>query len=306
MISEASSIHVSVLLEETVSAVEPRSGGFYIDATCGLGGHTEALLEACSPDGRVLSVDRDPRALEFARKRLERFGSRLQLLQANFSELAGLTSEPVDGLIADLGVSSLQLDDPNRGFSFRADVPLDMRMGDTGKTALDLLEEVDESELTQILKEYGELQRPRKVARAILRARQENKLSTTKDLVEAVEAVIPKKPGLHPATLVFQAIRIAVNRELDELETLLEQLPELITEGGKVAIISFHSLEDRRVKQFFRGPPISPELRNLPIPPPKNPFKPLVRRPVTPSEDELANNPRSRSAKLRIAERRVD
>jgi len=306
MNSEASSIHVSVLLDETVSAIEPRSGGFYIDATCGLGGHTEALLEACSPDGRVLSVDRDPRALEFASKRLERFGSRCQLLQANFSELSGISSQSADGLIADLGVSSLQLDDPGRGFSFRADVPLDMRMGNTGKTALNLLEEVDESELTQILKDYGELQRPRKVARAILRARQENKLSSTKDLVEAVEAVMPKKPGLHPATLVFQAIRIAVNRELDELDNLLEQLPDLIVEGGKVAIISFHSLEDRKVKQFFRGPPISPELRNLPIAPSKNPFNPLVRRPITPSEDEVTNNPRSRSAKLRIAQRRID
>lgn len=306
MTSEASSIHVSVLLDETVNAVEPRSGGFYIDATCGLGGHTEALLEACAPDGQVLSVDRDPRALEFARKRLERFGSRCRLVQANFSELGDITSQPVDGLIADLGVSSLQLDDLDRGFSFRADVPLDMRMGDTGKTAFDLLEEVDEGDLTQILKEYGELQRPRKVARAILRARDENKLSTTQDLVRAVEGVIPKKPGLHPATLVFQAIRIAVNRELDELDILLKQLPALVVEGGKVAIISFHSLEDRRVKQFFRGPPVSPELRNLPIPPPKNPFQPLVRRPITPSEEELSRNPRSRSAKLRIAQRSGD
>jgi len=301
---QAASLHTTVLLHETVQGLEPKVGGYYIDATCGLGGHTEALLEATAPSGRILSVDRDPRALSHARERLARFGDRCRLVEARFSELADIIEEPADGLLADLGVSSLQLDDADRGFSFRADVALDMRMSDRGMTAYELLQEVDESELTEILRDYGEVKRPRTVARAILRARTSDALETTKDLVKAVEGVLPKKPGLHPATLVFQAIRIAVNRELEELDTLLEHLPTLLAPKGRAAIISFHSLEDRKVKRSFRPPPLAPELRNLPIEQASHPMHAITRRPIVPSEEELSANSRSRSAKLRIAERR--
>jgi len=302
---EAAALHRSVLLEETVSGIAPHSGGYYIDATCGLGGHSEAILEASAPDGRLLTVDRDPRALDYARKRLSRFGQRCRVVEARFSELEEYAEEPADGLIADLGVSSLQFDDLERGFSFRADVPLDMRMGSSGLTAYELLQRVDETELTNILREYGEVKRPRKAARAILAARAKNALSTTKDLVAAVEGIFPKKPGLHPATLVFQAIRIAVNRELEELDILLQKLPDLLAIGGRAAIISFHSLEDRKVKQCFRAPAIHPDLRNLPVDGPSHPFSTINRRPIVPTESEISDNPRARSAKLRIAERRA-
>jgi 16S rRNA (cytosine1402-N4)-methyltransferase len=300
---EAAALHCSVLLKETVSGIVPRSGGYYIDATCGLGGHSEAVLEASAPEGRLLSVDRDPRALEYARKRLSRFGQRCQLVEAKFSEIQAYIESPADGLIADLGVSSLQFDDEARGFSFRADVPLDMRMSDSGQSAAELLQAVDEQELTTILQSYGEVKRSRKAARAILAARDKNALNSTKDLVKAVEGVFPKKPGLHPATLVFQAIRIAVNRELDELDALLQMLPDVLAPGGRAAIISFHSLEDRRVKRAFRTPAIHPDLRNLPLQGPGHPFKEINRRPIVPGEREVDENPRARSAKLRVAER---
>lgn len=308
-------IHASVLLEESVRGLAPKDGGRYIDATCGLGGHSEAILEASSPTGRLLAVDRDPAAIELAKGRLARFLDRVTLVEGDYSDLVTYAEAsdmlPVDGLIADLGVSSLQLDDAKRGFSFMRDGPLDMRMGPgVGATAAELLEKFDKSELVRILREFGEMNRAGQVADAILTARDEGKLTSTADLASVIERGLGgrKASPIHPATRAFQAIRIAVNRELDELEKLLAALPRLVRPGGRVAIIAFHSLEDRMVKHAFEDPAPEPMPRGLPVEPErkKGPWKALTKKPITPSDDEVKDNPRSRSAKLRIAERREE
>ena len=309
--------HQSVLLREVVEGIAPKQGGVYIDATCGLGGHSEAMLDASAPDGRVMSIDRDPDALAIARKRLARFGDRSTVVEGDFSSVGRIAREqahaPADGVLADLGVSSLQLDDGPRGFSFRADAPLDMRMGPrVGQTAEELLAEVDLGTLCEILRDFGEIPRPKRVARALIDARDAGALKTTSDLVRAVQPHLPHRRGpggkkTHPATRVFQAIRIAVNRELAELEGLLEAVPSLLKPGGRVAIISFHSLEDRIVKKAFREPPVDPRHRHLPISrEPQNPLEAVNRRPILPAAEEIDGNPRARSAKLRIAERRPE
>jgi 16S rRNA (cytosine1402-N4)-methyltransferase len=306
--------HEPVLLKEVVEALAPRSPGVYIDATCGLGGHAEAILEASAPEGRLLAVDRDPEALKEARPRLSRFGDRVTFLEGHFSELARFASDtnhsPADGLVADLGVSSLQLDDRTRGFSFQGEGPLDMRMGPiVGETAKELLARLDAESLATILYELGEVKSSRAVARSIIEARDAGELETTRDLTRVVEKKLGKKRwgAIHPATQVFQAIRIATNRELDELEALLRALPEILKPGGKAAIISFHSLEDRLVKNAFRGPQEEPPPRWVPIrgeiEKPRHPLSPLTKKPITASEEEIERNPRSRSAKLRVAER---
>ena len=309
----ATELHASVLLTESVRELRVAPAGIYLDATVGLGGHTEALLEASAPDGRVLGVDRDPAALELASGRLARFGDRVTLVEGSFSDVAVYAQAsdhfPLDGAIADLGVSSIQLDDPGRGFSFRAAGPLDMRMGPgVGSTAAELIENFDRAELTRVLREYGEVGRPRPLAEAILEARDEGRLVTTDDLARVVERVEgrPRNMTIHPATKAFQAIRIAVNRELDELGGLLHALASLVRPGGRVAIISFHSLEDRIVKTVFADPPVAPETRHLPIERPVGPWRALTRRPIVPTEREVRANPRARSAKLRVAERRED
>lgn len=308
-------IHASVLLDEAVKGLDPKDAGAYIDATCGLGGHAEAILERSSPGGRLLAVDRDPQAIELASGRLARFGSRVQIVEGDFSDLRVYAEAsdmfPADGAIADLGVSSMQLDDPQRGFSFSKSGPLDMRMGPrVGETAAELLESFDAEQLKDILRDFGELNRSRQIAEAIIRARDEGQLKSTADLASVIERASggKKSSPIHPATRAFQAIRIAVNRELEELEKLLAVLPQLIRPGGRVAIISFHSLEDRMVKHAFEDPKEEPALRGLPIAPPvaKGPWQALTKKPITPSEDEIEENPRSRSAKLRIAERRKD
>lgn len=307
-------IHASVLLQEVVTGLAPKSGGIYLDATCGLGGHTEAILEASSPDGRVLGVDRDQQAIEMATGRLARFGDRATLVEGNFSDLRVYAEAsdhfPADGIVADLGVSSLQLDDASRGFSFRNEGPLDMRMGPiVGPSAAELLEEFDWRDLMDILKEFGEVQRPRQVAEAIIRARDAGELDSTTALAAVIEKALGgrKTTPIHPATRAFQAIRIAVNRELDELEGLLDVLPDLVRPGGRVAIISFHSLEDRRVKHAFADPPPEPQPHKLPVEPVrhKGPWRALTKKPITPSPAEIAANPRCRSAKLRVAVRRT-
>lgn len=305
-------IHQSVLLQEVVEGLVPTSDGIYLDATCGLGGHTEAILEASAPGGRVLAIDRDPAAIELASGRLSRFGDRVTLVEGDFSELRTYAEAsdhfPADGLVADLGVSSLQLDDAERGFSFRRSGPLDMRMGPgVGQTAAELLESFEADELRQVLKDFGEIARAKPIADAIIAARDAGQLRTTADLAQIVDRFSGRKTTpIHPATRAFQAIRIAVNRELDELEKLLAELPALLKPGGRAAIISFHSLEDRLVKRAFSDPEEDPHLAKLPIEKKRGPFEQLTKKPITPSKQEVEANPRSRSAKLRIAERRAD
>lgn len=287
--------HETVLLEETVAAIAPHSAGLYVDATVGGGGHTERLLALSSPAGRVFGLDRDEHALAAARARLAPYGARVELVHARFGELRAVLEERgvtrVDGVVADLGVSSPQLDDASRGFSFTRGGPLDMRMDDTrGETAVELIARLDESELADILFKYGEERRSRPIARSIKRAEAEGQLQTTDDLRRAVVRVLgPRKQGSSdPATRTFQALRIAVNDELGELEALLATLPDLLADGGVAALISFHSLEDRIIKHGFRD-----DVR----------FEPLTKKPVLVSDEECARNPRSRSAKLRAARR---
>jgi 16S rRNA (cytosine1402-N4)-methyltransferase len=288
--------HRTVMRDEVLRALAPRAGGRYLDLTLGGGGHAEAILEASAPDGTLIGVDRDPAARGAARARLARFGARVSVIEGRMSEarsvLDALGVDAVDGLVADLGVSSPQLDEPSRGMSFRAEGPLDMRMDPTrGITAKELLASLDERALADLLYELGEERASRPIARSILRARDEGKLESTTDLAKAVYRVLgpPRRGGgLDPATRTFQALRIAVNDELDELDALLAALPSLLRVGGVAAIIAFHSLEDRRVKWALRG-----DAR----------LEPLYKKPVEASELEQRENPRSRSAKLRAARR---
>lgn len=297
--SPAPGEHVSVLLEEVISWLRPHAGGRYLDATVGNGGHAAAILEAAGPDGRLLGLDADPAAVEIARARLAPFGDRATIVNASFREMASVVEEhgfgPVDGIVMDLGISSRQLDVGGRGFSFRHDEPLDMRFDPShGESAADLLNRADEAEIADILYQYGEEYKSRRVARAIVRQRERAPIATTRDLVHAVEyALGPKRGRTHPATKSFQALRIAVNDELGALEETLPMAARLLAPGGRVAVISFHSLEDRRVKQFFRAGGTD-----------EAPLAELTRKPIVPSPDESARNPRARSAKLRIAERK--
>jgi 16S rRNA (cytosine1402-N4)-methyltransferase len=283
--------HVPVLRREVFAALAPRSQGIYVDATLGAGGHAEALLE--TPGTRVIGLDRDPRALALARARLARFGERLATVHGRFSEieehLAAFQIDRVDGIVADVGLSSMQLEDAGRGMSFRLEGPLDMRMDPTGgETALDLIDRLDDEELAGVIYRYGEERRSRRVARCIKQARASGELETTADLRRAVvRAVGPARVGgIDPATRTFQALRIAVNGEIDELKALLEAAPRVLAPGGVLAVISFHSLEDRLVKHALRDRAV---------------WEPLARKPITASDEEVAENPRSRSAKLRAA-----
>jgi 16S rRNA (cytosine1402-N4)-methyltransferase len=287
--------HETVLLEEAVAALAPRDGGVYADCTVGGGGHAERLLALSSPGGRVIGLDRDPAALAAARARLAAYGERLVLVHARFSALPGVLAERgiarVDGVLADLGVSSPQLDEGARGFSFARPGPLDMRMDPTrGETAAELIARLGEQELADVLYRYGEERRSRPIARSIKRAAERGELGDTDALRRAVVRVLgPRRQGaIDPATRTFQALRIAVNDELGEIEALLAALPEVLADGGVAAVISFHSLEDRLVKHALRG-----DARLVP----------LWRKPVVASAEEAARNPRSRSAKLRAARR---
>ncbi|WP_437298711.1 16S rRNA (cytosine(1402)-N(4))-methyltransferase RsmH [Sorangium sp. So ce426] len=285
--------HVSVLGREVLAALSPVSEGVYVDATLGAGGHTATILE--TPGARVIGIDRDERALAIARARLARAGDRVTYVHGEFSEierhLAALGVPQVDGLLADIGVSSMQLDDPGRGMSFRAEGPLDMRMDPSrGETALELIERLSDEALADLIYRYGEERRSRRVARCIKQAADSGELVTTLDLRRAVvRAVGPARiGGVDPATRTFQALRIAVNGELDQLEALLEAAPRIIAPGGVLAVISFHSLEDRIVKRALREPEV---------------WEPLTKKPVTAGDDEVEGNPRARSAKLRAARR---
>ena len=286
--------HTPVLIEPTLAALAPSSGGLYVDATVGGGGHAARILEASAPDARLIAFDRDPDALEAARGRLGPFGDRVTFVHAPFSRvsevLADLELEQIDGLLADLGVSSPQLDRAERGFSFARSGPLDMRMDPTqGETALELLGRVEESELADILFQFGEERRSRRVARAILAALGAGELETTDDLRRVVgRAFGPRRSRIDPSTRTFQALRIAVNRELEELDALLVSLEDVLADGAVAAIISFHSLEDRRVKWAFRQ---------------SESLSPLFKKPVIAGPEEREDNPRARSAKLRAARR---
>ncbi|HXH93576.1 MAG TPA: 16S rRNA (cytosine(1402)-N(4))-methyltransferase RsmH [Thermoanaerobaculia bacterium] len=304
-------MHQSVLLSEIVEFLRPsRDDGTLVDATIGLGGHAEALLTRY-PSIRLLGIDRDPAALAASAARLEKFGDRVTLAQGRHETLIDILKkqkiEAVSGLLADLGVSSMQLDDASRGFSFRYDAPLDMRMGPESTTAAELVNTLGERELATILREYGEEPMARGIARAIVNARAEGPIETTARLAEIVRSV--KKPRfreIDPSTLTFQALRIAANEELVGLDKFVDDAVSVLEKGARIAIIAFHSLEDRIVKRALRrleGECTCPP--NLPVCGcgAKEVVKILTSRPVTASEEEIDRNPRSRSAKLRVAEK---
>jgi len=305
--------HRPVLLRETIELLAAERGGLFVDCTVGLGGHSEAILQAAS-DAQVLGIDRDEEALELARKRLAAYGSRFRAVHADFRELTRVLATakvgPVRGILADLGVSSLQLDSPLRGFSFRHEAPLDMRMDrSSGETASELLGRLPEVEIARLIFEYGEEPRSRRIARAIVGRRERGEpIETTSDLARLVErATGPgKKRRIHPATRTFQALRIAVNAELENLDHFLSEAVDHLEPAGRLAVISFHSLEDRIVKRTLlklsgrcQCPPRLPEclcgaVQRITI---------LTRRAITSAAAELDENPRARSAKLRGAQK---
>lgn len=305
--------HIPVLYRETLDALAPADGGVYVDFTLGGGGHAAGVLEACAPGGVLHAFDRDKRAIVAASARLERFAERANVRQRRMSEaVADVVGQlgrerggffGVDGVLADLGVSSPQLDDPERGFSFRNDAPLDMRMGE-GETAAEYLDRVDFDELTRVFRVYGEIRAARRLARAVKEDRAKGLIQTTAELAGLCERVLGRARKHHPATLAFQAIRIAVNQELDELQTLLDAVPEMLNGGGVAAIISFHSLEDRMVKRAFRSLVTVDAPRGLPVTESLADFE-WVEPSRAASEEELQDNPRARSARLRAIRRRA-
>jgi len=308
--------HASVLVEEVLEHLAPGPGGLYCDCTLGGGGHAWAILDRSGPDGRVIGIDRDPAALAATRARLAAFGDRITLVHGTFGDigahLATLGVTQVQGFVLDLGVSSPQLDEPERGFSFTRGGPIDMRMDPTAdQTALDLIRDLPEAELAAILRDFGEERHHRRIARMIKEALLDDRLETTLDLAKVAAAAIPmaeqRTSKIHPATRTFQALRIAVNRELAQLEQFLADFPALLAPGGRCVVISFHSLEDRLVKHAFRDLAWSSSL------PPKYAAEagervapvcvPVTKKVVTAAPTELSHNPRSRSAKLRACER---
>jgi 16S rRNA (cytosine1402-N4)-methyltransferase len=301
--------HQPVLYKEIIHALQPQNGGRYVDGTLGAGGHARGILEASAPDGQLLGLDVDPQALALARKTLAPYEQRTHLVQASYvslsSQLDQLGWKAVDGILLDLGVSSMQFDTPERGFSFMNDAPLDMRFGPSMiQSAADMVNEYSESELADLIYRYGEERDSRKIARAIVRARP---LHTTRELAAVIEAVSPRRGDrIHPATRTFQALRIAVNDELASVEAVLPQALAELRSGGRLAVISFHSLEDRIVKDFFREQSkdlVNPPYEQIYATERKATLKEVNRKPITPGEDEIKANPRARSAKLRIAEK---
>jgi 16S rRNA (cytosine1402-N4)-methyltransferase len=305
--------HATVMPEETVALIAPRSGGVYCDATLGGGGHSERILRASEPDGRLIGVDRDPVALAAAGERLKPFGDRVTLVHGAFGDIRAhlqkLGIGRVDGFVLDLGVSSPQLDVGARGFSFRNEGPLDMRMdGTSGETAAELIARVDVNHLADMLRNYGEERYAGRIARAIKEAVMAGTVKTTTEMAALIAETVPSRERhKDPATRTFQALRIAVNDELGQLERFLADFLDLLKPGGRVAVIAFHSLEDVQVKNRFRDlakdsgyPPDVAVARGLPA---HADVKLLTRKPLVPSDAEVAANPRSRSAKLRGAEK---
>ena len=291
-----SSLHESVMVAEVIEHLEPARGGLFVDCTVGLGGHARALVEAGA--SRLIGLDRDPAAVAAARDALSGFGDRVEVVHADYRRITAVLDErrvtKVDGVLADLGVSSMQLDAPGRGFSFRQDDPLDMRMDTTaGPTAAEALRDVDERTLADVIYEFGEERHSRRIARAIVAARERGAIETTGQLAEIVRRAIPRKgyTRIDPATRTFQAIRIWVNRELEGLDSFLGAATRRLADGGRMAVITFHSLEDRIVKHTLRT--LAAEEAGLRI---------RTKRPLVPSEAEIERNPRARSAKLRAVE----
>lgn len=303
--------HVPVMAREVVDALRLRDGGRYLDGTFGAGGYTTAMLDRA--DCHVIAIDRDPDAIAAGRALAERYAPRLRLIEGRYGDMAELLSaegvEEVDGVALDLGVSSMQFDQAERGFSFRSSGPLDMRMERSGPSAADLVNESDEAELADIIWRYGEERRSRRVARSIVESRRAGRIETTGELAEIVRRAVgpAAKDESDPATRTFQALRIAVNDELGELERGLVAAELVLAPGGRLAVVSFHSLEDRAVKEFVRlraGRTPSPSRHA----PPRSGERPvtlrdLTRKPVLPSDAEVAANPRARSARLRVAEK---
>ncbi len=297
MVGGAESIHKPVLLAEALNYLQPNSDGIYVDGTLGLGGHTEAILRASHPSGKVVAFDWDEEAISLARKRLEPFGDRLAIVRKNFADiaegLAELDIDTIDGLLIDIGLSSLQLDKGGRGFSFLKDEPLDMRMDNRRKTtAAKLVAGCTEEELADILFYYGEEKQARRIAAAIVDARKKETIATSGQLTEIIARAIPRRfhpKKIHVATKSFQGLRIAVNTELENLAAVIDDAAAFLKPGARFCVISFHSLEDRIVKKKFK------EHKELEI---------ITGKPIIASEDEVGRNPRARSAKLRVAERR--
>ncbi len=300
--------HEPVLINEVLKDLVVKSTGWYVDCTVGLGGHSRAILDATEPEGQLLGLDADSESLEQARKNLSRFGDRVRLVHGNFRDLRQIALrngvQQANGVLMDLGLSSWQLAAAERGFSFQQDASADMRFDRTqGLSAADLVNTLSEEDIAALLWRYGEEPRARRIARALVEARP---IRTTGELVDIVCRVASRRGKIHPATRTFQGLRIGVNRELEALEEALPQAIAILAPGGRLAVISFHSLEDRIVKQFFRR-----EAKDC-ICPPRSPgcvcghhatLRVITKKPISPSEEEVARNPRARSAKLRVAER---
>jgi len=282
-----------------LQALRPRAGGVYLDGTLGAGGYSEAILQASEPDGTVVGLDLDRRAVERAKRRPAPFRDRFHGIRGGFHEareiLSSLGITRINGAVLDLGLSSDQLEDPGRGFSFRMEGPLDMRFDmDSGEPLLERLKRMSSKQLEEILSTYGEERFSRKIARGIITARDQGKLITTGDLARVVAGRVRRgRSRIHPATRTFQALRIALNREMENLETALEEVPSLLDPGGRFCVVSYHSLEDRRVKVSFRERKKDPERWNL-----------ITPKPIRPTEEEKRANPRSRSARMRVLEAR--
>lgn len=298
--------HIPVLLKEVIDVLDIRPNGIYVDGTFGAGGYTEAILNA-APNVRVFAIDQDETAIAAGQNLVQKYAPRLTLIHGRFGDMANLIDEPVDGIVLDIGVSSMQIDQPQRGFSFQKDGPLDMRMGQTGQTAADVVNTFKESDLADIFYEYGEEKASRRIARKIVERRAQKKFENTLDLADVIRSCLPRKPGeIDAATRTFQALRIYVNDELGELKRGLQGAKRLLNPNGILAVVSFHSLEDRIVKNFM-----AQESGHIPNPSKYMPevqkkapfFEILTKKPITPSAAELSDNPRARSSRLRAARR---
>jgi 16S rRNA (cytosine1402-N4)-methyltransferase len=297
------STHIPVLLNEIVEAIAPIEGDLIVDGTFGGGGYTKAILDAANC--RVFAIDRDPDAIERGKILSETLDNRLTMLQGCYGDMAALVNQKVNAVVLDIGVSSFQIDEGDRGFSFRENGPLDMRMSQSGESAADIVNTYDETDLADIIYKYGEERRSRQVATAIIEARKENPITTTGQLARIIRSVVwPAKDKIDPATRTFQGLRIYVNDELGELERGLQAAEDILLPGGRLVVVTFHSLEDRIVKNFFKDRSGTMARGNRYLPDdqqtgPKATFEVLKRKPTGPSEEELKANPRSRSSKLR-------